>query len=248
MRASGGLAPSSPVHGALAASRLLRLSGRALEAIGRARMQAPTLRARAEQLRDSCAAVCALHGFDVRAIGVLPSGPAIYVSNHLSWADAPVLASLSPCAPIAKAEVARWPLVGAGARSLGVIFVRRESGLSGARALRQAWRALDGGVSVLGFPEGTTSTELRPFRRGLFGLARLACVPIVPLAIAYEHPDVAWLGDEWFLPHYFRTAMRPRTRVFVRVGAPLSPRAASCAEDLAELCRARIADLQGRLS
>src|SRR5207245_1003035 len=155
-------------------------------------------------LAGVCAEVCRLHGFRFEVEGTLPSGPAVMVANHISYVDAPVLMSLQPCRPIAKAEIGHWPLIGDGARSLGVVFVRRGDPHSGAVALRQGLRALAAGVSVLGFPEGTTTTgnRLLPFRRGLFGLARLAGVPIVPIGIAYASPEVAWVGDDWFVTHY----------------------------------------------
>jgi 1-acyl-sn-glycerol-3-phosphate acyltransferase len=190
-----------------------------------------------------------VHGFDVRVEGALPRRPAILVSNHVSYADALVLAGLGPCTVIAKGEVRGWPMVGAGADALGIVFVRRGDALSGARALRRAMRALDTGVSVLGFPEGTTSrgADVLPFRRGLFGLAQIMGVPIVPIAICYGSSELAWTGQSWFLPHYLSTAMRPRSLVRVRVGAPVVATAARSPEDLAHHVRSTIRSLLWRM-
>jgi 1-acyl-sn-glycerol-3-phosphate acyltransferase len=114
------------------------------------------------------------------------------------------------------------------------------------RALRSGLRALQKGVSVLGFPEGTTSRDqVLPFQRGLFGLARIARVPMVPIALRYDDPAAAWVGDEWFLPHYVRTAMRPETRATLRIGEATLVTSTNGA---AELARARIANLLGRSS
>ena len=240
---------------ALAGTRLLRLGGHVLETVGRFRVDAAgmtrdrRMRHRAERLRDVAADVCRLHGFDVRVDGVVPRRPALLVANHVSYADAPVLCGLLPCTIIAKSEVRRWPIVGGGAEALGTLFVRRGDSLSGARGLRQAMRALNAGVSVLGFPEGTTSrgSDVLPFRRGLFGLARLTGVPIVPVALFYPLEEMAWVGDTWFLPHYVRNAMRPRSLVRVRVGAPIAPSAARSPEDLAHLVRSQVRSLLWRL-
>jgi len=171
------------------------------------------------------------------------------VANHVSYADAPVLGGLVPCTVIAKGEVRGWPLVGNGADTLGVIFVRRGDSLSGARALRQAGRALAAGVSVLGFPEGTTSRgdDVLPFRRGLFGVARLLDVPVVPIAIHYTTPEMMWVGDTWFLPHYLRTAMRPSSLVQVRIGRAVSPAAYHSAEDLAHRVRSQVRSMLWRV-
>jgi 1-acyl-sn-glycerol-3-phosphate acyltransferase len=242
------------VEPALAASRIVRFGGHALESIGRARLEvmdeAPLQRMRkqASRLSGVCAELCRLHGFRFEIEGRPPTGPAVLISNHVSYVDAPVLVSLTPCAPIAKAEIAGWPLVGDSARALGVAFVKRGDVHSGARALRHGLRALAAGVSVLGYPEGTTTTgnQLLPFRRGLFGLARLADVPVIPIALAYASPDVAWVGDDWFITHYLRTAMRKETLVSVRIGTAISPRAAESAEALAQLTRTRIGHMLWR--
>ena len=202
--------------------------------------------ARALGLYNASVALCRSHGFDVRCRGHLPGGPVVIVANHLSWVDPLALASLTPSMPIAKGEIADWPLVGDATRSLGVAFVRRGDAHSGARALKMALRALRRGVSVIGFPEGTTSRELLPFKRGMFGLAQLAGVPIVPAAITYADPRIAWIGDDWFVPHYFRTVSRERTPVHIQLGRPIAPTLALRPEELAQLARSRIADLTRR--
>jgi 1-acyl-sn-glycerol-3-phosphate acyltransferase len=190
-----------------------------------------------------------VHGFQLRVEGAQPSRPAILVANHVSYVDAPALASLAPCTVIAKGEVRKWPLLGAGAAALGVLFVERGSPHSGARALRGAMRALAAGVSVLGFPEGTTSRgdDVLPFRRGLFGVARLLDVPVVPIAIHYTTPEMVWVGDTWFLPHYLRTAMRPSSLVQVRIGRAVSPAEYHSAEDLAHRVRSQVRSMLWRV-
>jgi 1-acyl-sn-glycerol-3-phosphate acyltransferase len=91
--------------------------------------------------------------------------------------------------------------------------------------LRDAERALGEGLCVLNFPEGTTSAgdRVRPFHRGLFGLAARAGIPVVPVALAYASADLAWTGDATFLPSYLRLAAAGATRVRVRFGTPLLP-------------------------
>ncbi|MCU1279880.1 MAG: plsC1, partial [bacterium] len=201
----------------LAVARLARAGGHVLESIGRLRVdavdedRAGLRRLCGERLQRIAIDLCRVHGFDLRVEGILPSRPAILVANHVSYVDAPALASLVPCTVIAKGELRRWPILGSSAAALGALFVERGDAWSGARALRRAKHALEAGVSVIGFPEGTTSRgeDVLPFRRGLFGLARLTGVPIVPIAIHYSSPELRWYGDSWFLPHYLRTAMRP---------------------------------------
>jgi lyso-ornithine lipid O-acyltransferase len=180
---------------------------------------------RALVLRDASRRVLDLHGVAVEAQGPVPLGPAVLVANHVSWLDPLVVASLVPCAPISKADVSRWPVVGTLAGELGVIFFSRGDPRSGARVLRAASAALGRGVSVLNFPEGTTTTgwTVLPFRKGVFGLALRFGVPVVPIALRYDPPDLAWVGDAAFLPHYLRLATGREARVQVRLGAPVVP-------------------------
>jgi 1-acyl-sn-glycerol-3-phosphate acyltransferase len=181
---------------------------------------------RAEELRRLCRHTCDLHGISVELVGQLPQGPAVFVSNHLGYIDPVVLCSLVACSPIAKIEIRAWPLVGEPLSRLNVCFVRRGSALSGARVLRQCLRTLEAGVSVLNFPEGTTSRGgLLPFQLGAFWLARRSGLPLVPVGIEFEAPDMCWVDDEGFLPHYGRVLwgrwQGVRRKVRVNVGQAL---------------------------
>ena len=69
--------------------------------------------------------------------------------------------------------------------------------------------------------------------------------PVVPVAIRYRDPALAWCDAETFLPHYLRTAGRPRVEVTLTFGAPMSPRTGEAPEDMA--ARARNHDRRGTL-
>lgn len=180
---------------------------------------------RARVLREASRRVLALHGVELDLFGPVPLGPAIVVANHVSWLDPLVVASVVPCVPISKADVSGWPVIGSVARGLGAVFFTRGDTSSGARVLRAAATALSHGLAVLNFPEGTTTpgSAVLPFRKGLFGLARSANVPVLPAAIAYDPPDLAWVGDAPFLPHYLKLAGRRRARAVLHVGRPIAP-------------------------
>jgi 1-acyl-sn-glycerol-3-phosphate acyltransferase len=199
----------------------------------------PDAPSRARRLAWIAEQMCAMHGVDTTVHGRVPSGPCVLVANHLSYLDPLVIVTHAPALAIAKREVADWPLVGEPMRKLGVLFVDRGNATSGARVLLEAKRRMHEGASMLAFPEGTTTRGDRvlPFKRGVFGLARLANVPVVPVTVRYDAPDAAWVGDAAFLPHYVRTTSRPTTRVSLRFGAPIEPHAFESAEALAEHCR-----------
>lgn len=230
--------------GARTGSRAARVGAFTLETWSRLLVDGPPLDGdeRARELSWVAENLCALHAVRLTVRGCVPSGPVLLVANHMSYFDPLIIASLVPCTAIAKADVSAWPCIGELARRLGVMFVERACPQSGARVLREALRRLSDGVSVLVFPEGTTTRgeTVLPFKRGSFGAAVLAGVPIVPVALHYECADMAWVGDATFLPHYLRTITKPYTRVTVDF-LPALPRAASVDALAAEARRAILA-------
>jgi lyso-ornithine lipid O-acyltransferase len=183
------------------------------------------LQEKAGRLRELCRMVCDLHRIQVEVRGELPRAPAIIVANHLGYIDPVVLCSLLPLSPIAKSEISDWALVGVPLERLNVSFVRRGDAHSGARVLLRSLRTLQAGISVLNFPEGTTSRGgLLPFHLGAFWLSRQSGVPIVPLAMDFENLGMCWVDREAFLPHYAKVCWSGGARrVRVSVGEPLYP-------------------------
>jgi lyso-ornithine lipid O-acyltransferase len=186
--------------------------------------------------------MCSVHGIKVAVKGEAPTTPVIYVANHLGYVDPLAILSVVPCAPIAKAELGEWPLVGPALSDFGVMMVRRGDPYSGALVLLQAIRSLERGVSVLAFPEGTTSEGSDVFRlhRGVFGVARIMNAPIVPVAVRHDTRDLCWVGDQTFLPHYVRTTSRSMVEVVLSFGEPIDPRSESDARRLAARARAQL--------
>jgi len=231
-------------------TRAARVGAFTLETWSRLMVDGPAMAVdeRARELSWVAENMCALHGVRLSVRGRVPRSPALLVANHMSYFDPVIIASQLPCTAIAKSEVAAWPCIGELCRRLGVLYVAREDALSGARVLRQALRALEAGVSVLVFPEGTTTrgSGVLSFKRGSFGAAALAGVPIVPVAIGYACADMAWVGDAMFLPHYVRTMAKPYTRVTVEFLDPLSYARARTAEALAEQARLAIVEARSR--
>ncbi len=186
-----------------------------------------------------------IHGLEVHASGPVPHGPALLVSNHLSYLDPVVVLSQTACVPISKSELAGWPVLGAVARRTGVLFVERSSAGSRLAVMRAAEQVLRAGCPILNFPEGTTtdgSTVLR-FRKGLFEVARALRVPVVPIALRYHPRELAWTGDETFVPHYLRVACLERCAVELAFGEPIPAATWPDAEQLASAARARTAAL-----
>jgi lyso-ornithine lipid O-acyltransferase len=152
-----------------------------------------------------------------------------------------VLCATLPLSPIAKLELQSWPGIGSMLEKSNVIFVRRKDPYGGAIALRRALRALQAGVSVLNFPEGTTTSgRLLPFHRGAFWLARRTGAPLVPVAIRLSDPTLCWVDDEAFVPHYARLWWRRDRRVKLVFAPALDPRAFADEHELSAAARQAI--------
>lgn len=136
-----------------------------------------------------CRFAIRLLGIRVRVEGIenIPSGACIFAANHASNLDAPILFPAIPrrISVLAKRELFGLPVLGVGMRLAGFVAVDR-AGKQAASGVAAAVSALEGGLSVFIFPEGTRSRDgsLRPFKTGAFVTAIEAAVPIVPVAIA----------------------------------------------------------------
>ncbi len=114
--------------------------------------------------------------------------PYIFMANHLSFLDGPLLFWLIPRSirVILKKEVFRIPVIGMGMRYVGFVPVDRKTMRGGKRSIDKAVRLMKHrGYSFLIFPEGTRSRDgrLQAFKRGGFVLALESGAPIVPITI-----------------------------------------------------------------
>ncbi len=231
-------------HGRTPVSKIWGTVGEVLKAVRAPQVCADSeddVRDCAQRFHEVSKKVCELHGLHIQLRGALPTEPAIVVANHRSFADPVVISALMPVATVAKKELESWPLLGRACHRLGVLYVQREDPMSGASVLRMARKRLRSGVSVLTFPEGTTTdgTRLEPFKRGIFGLARHLRLPIIPMHIDLPKA-LNWVGDDYFLPHYLRFARRPKTVARVTVGKTIHPWLSHGPEILAMRARASI--------
>ena len=112
----------------------------------------------------------------------------LVVSNHISWLDDLALLTAVPGSPVAKAEVATWPVVGRQLRRADGIFLDRARIRALPRVVAGVAERLRHGGTVLAHPEGTTScgARLDRFRPALFQAAVDAAAPVCPVAIRYR--------------------------------------------------------------
>jgi 1-acyl-sn-glycerol-3-phosphate acyltransferase len=144
-------------------------------------------------------------------IGTPLPDPVLFVANHTSWIDIELLHSQRAACFVAKAEIARWPLVGWMAANGGTIFHRRGSNHSLAAVMQAMVERLRGGRSVAVFPEGGTGHNgvLKVFHARIFQAALDAQVPVQPVALRFARNgkrviDAGFREDENFMGNLLR--------------------------------------------
>lgn len=117
--------------------------------------------------------------------------PHVYVANHISALDIPVIYTSLPVQfrILAKKELFRYPFMGWHLKRSGQIPVERESAIASMRSLTEAAAAVRGGRPVVVFPEGGRSADgqVKPFMSGAFYVALKAGVDVVPMAVVGTH-------------------------------------------------------------
>lgn len=123
----------------------------------------------------------------MESLGKLPDGPVVFVSNHVSAIDIPILFVALPRSfrIVYKSSLAYVPLMGQFLIAARNIPIDRSRAFSAKRSLARAARRIHSGVSVALFPEGTRSGDapMGAFKRGSFKLAVEAQAPVVPVSL-----------------------------------------------------------------
>ena len=182
-----------------------------------------------------------LIGLQIRVIGAPAAGrPVVFVSNHSSWLDVPVLGGTLRACFVSKDDVIGWPVVGLIARLGRTVYVRRRRASTG-RERDDMQGRLAGGDSLILFPEGTTSdgSRVMPFRSALLSVAAArpnqASAPLVqPVSVVYDRlgflptgrsarPIFAWYGDMDIATHFWRLAQHSGLRATVLLHTPIDP-------------------------
>lgn len=173
--------------------------------------------------------------------------PVLFVANHTSWIDIVLLHSQRAVCFVAKAEIARWPLVGWLAASGGTIFHRRGSNHSLAAVMQVMVERLRAGRSVAVFPEGGTGHDgvLKVFHARIFQAALDAEAPLQPVALRFARDgkrivDAGFREHESFLANFLRLLGSVPMDAEVHFLQPV-PATPDARRKMAELSRERIA-------
>jgi 1-acyl-sn-glycerol-3-phosphate acyltransferase len=214
-------------------------------------------RAKVRYARFYWSVVCRLLGLRVRVIGSAACNgrPVVFVANHSSWLDIPVLGGHLDTCFVSKDEVGRWPLVGTVARLGRTVFISRQRHRTGRErdVLRERLAA---GDNLMLFPEGTTSdgSRVMPFRTSFFAAAEGPNPPLVqPVSLVYDRlgglpagrasrPVFAWYGDMDLASHFWRFAQHRGLRASILLHQPIDPARFASRKELSHAVWRAVAD------
>jgi 1-acyl-sn-glycerol-3-phosphate acyltransferase len=161
------------------------------------------------------------------------AGTYIFMSNHVSNLDPPILIPLIPrrTSVMVKKELFTYPILGRAMRMGSLVAVDRGNRDAGIEAVKAAKEVIGQGLNMTIYVEGKRSFDgkLLPFKKGPFYLAMECGVPVVPVTIA---------GTHYAMPKK-RFAIRPGT-VKVIFHEPIEPKEFGSRERLMEKVRAAI--------
>lgn len=163
------------------------------------------------------------------------SKPYIYIFNHRSFIDAPVIPMVIPqeVRAIGKKELSKIPVFGQVIGRLAV-WVDRSDAESRRISLEKLIKFLNQGSSIVVAPEGTRNDSgevLLPFQKGAFRLSIETGIPILPMAV---------IGADQIMKR--GSLLLSPGKVAVYFSAPILPPKASddAVIDFSEKCRNRL--------
>lgn len=147
---------------------------------------------RAAWLTRLCRALLRAVDVSVSSSGPIPTQGAV-ISNHLTYVDIMVHASLRPCVFVSKAELRSTPVLGWMSMMAGTVYVTRGAGGSAKKAAEGMAKGFRDGLPVVFFPEGTTfvgDQPVMPFHSGLLAQTMAAGAEVTPAFIRYRMSQI----------------------------------------------------------
>ncbi len=165
-----------------------------------------------------CYMATLLLSIKVRAINKPKSGKNyLLVGNHLGMIDILVTASQLSALFVTSVELRQTAGLGWLAEMSGCLFVERRSRSNITKELKEIRNVLSQGLSVILYPEGTSTNGERvlPFKKTLMTSAAGTGIAIKPMVLNYRRVNgepmsakwrdyVFWYGDQTFAPALLR--------------------------------------------
>ncbi|MCM8800014.1 MAG: 1-acyl-sn-glycerol-3-phosphate acyltransferase [Candidatus Omnitrophica bacterium] len=150
------------------------------------------------------------------------------ISNHVSYVDGLVLASIFAVIFVSKLSVKFWPIFGQMAWVGGTVFVDRQNKKRALFSLEKMVDILKNKTNLLLFPEGTSTdgTKVLEFQSIFFQVPFEANSYIIPISLQYLSIDgevvsllnrdkVFWYGQKKFFWHFLSLLRLKKIKVKV---------------------------------
>ena len=136
--------------------------------------------------------------YDVYGVENIPSDNCLFVANHQSILDVPLLmdAVKRPIGFVAKKELKKIPILRGWVKALNCLFLDRSNNREAIKTINHGIELLKSGISMGIFPEGTRAKDgaIKEFKKGSLRLAIRSKKPIVPVAISGSYKGLEEKG------------------------------------------------------
>jgi len=140
----------------------------------------------------------------------------IAVPVVISWMDIAVIGSQG-VGFLSKSEIRRWPVIGWLGEKGGTVFIQRGGKNASQMAAKAIAEKINGGDSILVFPEGTTSSgdNIKRFHARIFAPALDHNLKVQPIAVQYLddqgniHPKASW-NEQSFMANLIGILAQPK--------------------------------------
>lgn len=125
--------------------------------------------------------------------------PYLLVSNHLGILDILLLASVKPTLFVTSVEMKNTPFLGLLTEMGGCLYVERRDRSNIRNEMSEIRHALENGLSVALYPEGTSSNgeKVMPFKKTLLTSAAGTGVPIKPVIVNFRKVNGEPMSHKW---------------------------------------------------
>jgi lyso-ornithine lipid O-acyltransferase len=201
-----------------------------------------------------CRIGCHLFGIQIHRENPSRTAGHLIVGNHQGYLDPIAMSACVPAAYVTSRDMGEDPIFGPIIRAAGCIMVDRRNPRHAKDDLVILEKFLRRGLSVVLYPEGTSSdgTKILPFKTALMASAVQIQIPVLPIAMTFTAIDrqrisprnrdwVCWYGDMTLLSHVWGMFCRHRIHIRFRYGNAVPPQKER--RELAEMVRDQLCTL-----
>jgi len=178
---------------------------------------------------------------------------ALFVGNHLTYADVLVISSRISACFVTSTEIKRAPVLGQICQMAGCLFVERKNKMNILNEVSELREGLEHGLNVAIFPEATSTNgeQVLRFRKPLYLAAVSAQSAVVPFCLNYRtvggrpidkvsRDSIFWYGDMDFAPHIWRLSGSGGVEVDIHFLPPIPLSENSDASEIAQQSQAAV--------